>query len=254
VSDDGDLDRALGGLSQLLTGHRPLDDTLTRVAQFAVQAIPCAEGAGLTLLRGDRPQTVVCSADFVRTIDDIQYGIGEGPCVTAVAEGRTVVAGSLGGDPQWPRFGPRVGRMGVHSALSLPLLLDDKPIGALNVYARPKHAFQAAAVRLGELFAKPAAVSVHSAQLIADLQRTVTQLSDALTSRATIDRAVGLLMSRTGAGPDEAFDRLRQLSQQTNTKLVVVADRLVDEAVSRVRGRRKPHREAPDSSSADTHR
>lgn len=100
-----------------------LEQTLVRVAELAVQAIPGAQGAGLTLLEADRPQTVVATAGFVRQVDDVQYSLGEGPCVSAAATGRTVTSGNLGGEPQWPHFGPRVGRLGVHSALSLPLLL-----------------------------------------------------------------------------------------------------------------------------------
>lgn len=118
MNDDDQFAASLSGLSGLLTDHRPLEATLVRVAQFAVQAIPGADGAGLTLLETDRPQTVVATADFVRTVDDVQYGLGEGPCVSAVADGRTFVSGNLGGEPQWPRFGPRVGRLGVHSAVA----------------------------------------------------------------------------------------------------------------------------------------
>ncbi len=50
-------------------------------------------------------------------------------------------------------FGPRVGRLGIHSALSLPLLLPGEVVGAINVYARGKDVFDDHAVELGELFA-----------------------------------------------------------------------------------------------------
>ena len=234
---DDELAASLTGLSTLLTDHRPLQDTLTDIAAFAVGAIPGAQGAGLTMLEDDRPQTVVASAPFVKAIDDVQYGLGEGPCLLAVETRRTQTSGSLGGEPRWPRFGPRVGRMGVHSVLSLPLLLPDRVVGALNVYARPKDAFTAEAVRVGELFAVPAAVSVHNAQVLAQTQRLAGQLEQALTSRSVIDRAVGVLMSRSGGSPDEAFDRLRAMSQDQHLKLHQVAAALVDEAVRRARAR-----------------
>lgn len=54
------------------------------------------------------------------------------------------------GEKMWPRFGPRVGRLGVHSALSLPLLLPGQVVGAINVYARGKAAFDDHATHLGE--------------------------------------------------------------------------------------------------------
>ena len=90
---------------------------LTQVATYAVQAIPGADGAGLTLLEQDRADTIVATAPFVTEIDDIQYAMDQGPCISAAREGQTVLSGSLGGDPRWPRFGGRVARLGVHSVV-----------------------------------------------------------------------------------------------------------------------------------------
>lgn len=234
---DDELTTSLTGLSGLLTGHRVLKQTLVRIAELAVQAIPGAQGAGLTLLEADRPQTVVATADFVRQVDDVQYGLGEGPCVSAVATGATVTSGNLGGELQWPHFGPRVGRLGVHSALSLPLLLPDRVLGAMNVYARGRDAFDAHAVRLGEAFAGPAAVSVANAQTLAQAQRLVDQLEQALVSRAEIDQALGVVMSRSGVSAPEAFARLRAISQSRQVKLADVAHQMLEEIASRARAR-----------------
>ncbi|WP_353507034.1 GAF domain-containing protein [Mycobacterium antarcticum] len=72
----------------------------------------------------------------------------------------------------WPRFGPRVGRMGVHSALALPLLLlPDRVVGAIGVYSHAKDVFDEHAERLGEMFARPAAAAVHNAQVLAEALR-----------------------------------------------------------------------------------
>lgn len=234
---DDELTTSLGDLAGLLTQHQGLEQSLKRVAELAVHAIPGADGAGLTLLESDRPQTVVWTDAFVRDVDDIQYGLDEGPCVSAVAERRTFTSGNLGGAPQWPRFGPRVGRLGVHSALSLPLLAGDRTLGALNVYARGRDAFDEHAVRLGEAFSGPAAVSVANAQMLARAERLVGQLTAALTSRADIDQALGIIRSRTGSTAEEAFLRLRGQSQSTNVKLVDVARGVVHDAVARARAR-----------------
>jgi transcriptional regulator with GAF, ATPase, and Fis domain len=226
------------GLTGLLGGGRPLERTLTLIAQFAVDAIPGAEGAGLTLIETDRPQTVVATADFVREVDRIQYDVvHEGPCLSAVAERRTFTSGNLGGEAQWPRFGPRVGRLGVHSALSLPLLLPDRVLGALNVYAHSRDVFGPEAVRLGEVFAPAAVASVANAQLLAQADRVITQLQDALRSRAQIDHAIGILMSRSGVDAEQAFERLRTMSQSRSIKLVEAAREIVDDAVRRARAR-----------------
>ena len=163
----------IGDLAGLVAGSLGLPELLAEVAAFAVRAIPGADGAGVTLLRVDRVDNMVAalaaSAPFVAEIDEIQYvTLNEGPCITAALERRTVRSGSLGGEKMWPRFGPRVGRLGVHSALSLPLLLPDQVVGAINVYAYGRDVFDEHAAELGELFAKPAAVAVHNAQILAD--------------------------------------------------------------------------------------
>ncbi len=238
TDDDDAFAASLSGLSGLFTGAGGLDETLVQIARFAVQAIPGADGAGLTMLEADRPQTVVATRDWVTAVDDVQYSLGEGPCLSAVAEGRIFTTGNLGGESQWPRFGPRVGRLGVHSALSLPLLRPDGvALGALNVYARGRDAFDTYAVGLGEAFAGPAAVSVANARALAQAERLVEQLGQALLSRAEIDQAIGILMSRSGGTADEAFSRLRAISQASSTKLVDVARDLVAEAVRRARAR-----------------
>ena len=240
-----DLEASLAGLAGVLTTHGGLERTLTHVAEFAVRAIPGADGAGLTLLEDGRQQTVVATTDFVREIDDIQYALHEGPCVTAVAERRTVVTGNLGGERMWPRFGPRVGRLGVHSALSLPLLVPTGVVGALNVYAHGRDGFAPASVDLGEAFAPAAAVSAANARMLAQAERTVGQLQQALVSRADIDQALGIVMSRSGVDATEAFDRLRALSQTRSIKLSEVAREIIEEAVRRARARHTGHEAGP---------
>jgi GAF domain-containing protein len=153
---------------------------------------------------------------------------------------RVVVSGSVGGDGRWPHFGGRVARMAVHSALSLPLVVDDQLIGAINAYARSRDAFGEHAVQLGTQFAGPAAVSVYNGQLLDRAQERTKQLQRALGSRAVIDQAIGIIRSRSGVGAEVAFDRLTRLSQAQNVKLHVVAERLVDEAVRRARARQRP--------------
>ena len=237
VQGEDDLQASLAALSRLSTGRLNLEDLLVRVATFAVRAIPGADGAGLTMLEHDRADTIVASAPFVSEIDAIQYGIGEGPCISAALERATMRSGSLGGERRWPRFGPRAGRLGVHSVLSLPLLTPDGVFGAMNVYARGRDAFDEHAAHIGELFAVPAAIAVQNAQVLAHTRRVATTLQSALNARAVIDQAVGILMSRTGYTADEAFERLRHMSQTQNTKLAVVARSVVDEAVRRARSR-----------------
>jgi GAF domain-containing protein len=238
-AEDEDLRESLAGLSRLAADRLPLEDLLTRVATYAVQAIPGADGAGLTLLEQDRADTIVATAPFVTEVDDIQYGMDQGPCISAARDGQTVMSGSLGGDPRWPRFGGRVARLGVHSVVSLPLITPDGVVGAMNVYAHGKNVFDDRAAELGQIFATPAAIAVHNAHVLAQTRRLANQLQSALELRGVIDRAVGIVMSRSGITEHEALQRLRSLSQQEHRKLAEVARQIVDEAVARARARNR---------------
>jgi GAF domain-containing protein len=243
-AEEEDLRESLEGLSQLASDRLPLEDLLTQVATYAVQAIPGADGAGLTLLEQDRADTIVATAPFVTEVDDIQYGMNQGPCISAAREGQTVMSGSLGGDSRWPRFGGRVARLGVHSVVSLPLITPDGVVGAMNVYAHGKNVFDNRAAQLGQVFAAPAAIAVHNAHVLAQTRRLANRLQSALELRGVIDRAVGILMSRSGITENEALERLRSLSQHEHRKLAEVARQIVDEAVARARARNRRSRES----------
>lgn len=142
-----------------------------------------------------------------------------------------------GHDPSWPTFGPLAADLDVHSVLSLPLRVDGEILGSLNVYAHARNAFDGSSQRVGELFAAPAAVAVHNARLLDQTRRLTVRLQGALTSRATVDQAVGIIMSQSGLSADEAFLRLRIMSQHQHITLALVAEQLVGQAVRRARAR-----------------
>lgn len=103
----------------------------------------------------------------------------------------------------------------------------------MNVYAHPKEAFDQRAADMGEIFAVPAAIAVQNAQILAQTQRLASRLQQTLETRRIVDRAVGIIMSRSGSTDHAALERLREMSQHGHQKLHVVAARLVDEAVRR---------------------
>jgi GAF domain-containing protein len=127
--------------------------------------------------------------------------------------------------------------------VSLPLITPDRVVGAMNVYAHAKNTFADRAAQLGQIFAAPAAIAVQNAHVLAQTRRLASHLQSALELRGIIDRAVGILMSRSGSTEHQALERLRSLSQQEHPKLAEVARRIVDEAVARARARNRQSRE-----------
>ncbi len=239
ASDDDNLRESLAALSQLATAQMEFTDVLTRVSEFAVLAIPNADGVGLMLAEARHAQNIAASSPFVAEVEAVQLRMDEGPCITAMTEARVVRSGSLDTDEQWPHFGPEVGDLGVRSALAVPLRNNGDVLGAMNVYSHQPDAFDERDVALGELFAVPAAIAVHNAQVLSHAQLLATRLESALTQRAVIDQAMGILIGRVGCTAEEASNVLRQMSEGRED-VHSTALRLVDEAIRRVKADTEP--------------
>jgi hypothetical protein len=137
--------------------------SLAHLGDRARQAVPAADAAAVILLRHGEP-AFESSSGFARAVDRIQYRIGQGPCVDAAAQACTVLSGALGnGETRWPQFVTATRELEVASALSLPLMSENKVIGSVNLYSCQPDAFGDEAVYSGGLFARPAAALLSAA-------------------------------------------------------------------------------------------
>ena len=107
------------------------------------------------------------------------------------------------------------------SGLSFKLYTSDRTAGALNLFSFKTNAFDAEAETIGAVLAAHAAAAILAS-------RHEQQLESALSTRDRIGQAKGIIMERYDVDDVRAFDLLRQLSQDTNTKLVDVAQRVID--------------------------
>ncbi|HKC29103.1 MAG TPA: GAF and ANTAR domain-containing protein [Jatrophihabitans sp.] len=221
----------LDDLAALLRVGVGLLETLTRIAEYAVRASKQVDGSVVRLV--DDRLAVAAGLPAARLADDLQYVLHEGPALDALAARSVTRASSLGGDVRWRRFGPRVGRMGLHSVLVVPLALLRDPVGTISLYSAAKHAFSERDERRAHWYAAPAAAVVRNAVILEQSRRQVDQLTEALQVRPVIDQAVGILMARTGKSADEALRGLRRTSNIRRVKLAEIAQEIVDEAVRR---------------------
>jgi len=120
----------------------------------------------------------------------------------------------------------------------VPLIVDGKPVGVLNVYARTPKAFGAMDRQLMQLLAGQAAIAVTAALRHYDEVTLFDHLRTALCSRSVIDQAIGIVMAQQRGTPAQAFAALRTISQRRNIKLRLVATELV-ETVGRAEARPK---------------
>src|SRR5271165_7316680 len=103
----------------------------------ACPAIVGVQGAGIMLMSGDRPRGSLCTTDRVsHLIEELQYTLGEGPCMDAYRQDEVVAEPDLA-DPvtrRWPAFTPPVLRAGVGAVFGFPLRVGTVRLGALNLY------------------------------------------------------------------------------------------------------------------------
>jgi hypothetical protein len=94
-------------------------------------------GAGVMLMSGDVPGGSLCTTDDVSDIiEDLQYTLGEGPCVDAYHHDRVVLEPDLAhpGELRWFAFTPRAVEAGVRAMFAFPLQVGTVHLGALNLY------------------------------------------------------------------------------------------------------------------------
>ena len=77
----------------------------------------------------------VCRIDVTEAVEQLEYTLGEGPCVAAVDHKVPVFDADLADEgAQWPLFRRGALAAGVRAAFGFPLLIDRICIGALNLY------------------------------------------------------------------------------------------------------------------------
>jgi len=110
------------------------------------------------------------------------------------------------------------------------LPLHQETVGALNIYARTRDAFDEDAQQIATHLAGYAAVAMINASLYVSTATLSEQLQQALDSRPIIEQAKGILMGERRCSAEEAFAVLAKISLHANRKLSDVATALVEQA------------------------
>ena len=156
----------------------------------------------------------------------LQFDLKEGPCLDAVRGRWQTRSDDLRTDARWPRYGPRAAELGILSQMGIELFDEPGMIAGLNLYASRANAFDDDTVEAAMLFAIQAAHTLGRVM-------TQKQLTDAMTTRSTIARAIGIVMERYQLGPDRAFEFLTRVSRIHDVTLEVLAGQMVDEIAQR---------------------
>jgi GAF domain-containing protein len=224
---DSPLAEGLSALARFYVGDGTLHQALQRVSELTVIAVPGADLVGLTMTVEGRDRTAVFTDEASPEVDQAQYDTGEGPCLDAFHHQRIFRIESTAEDGPWPAFRKACAEHGIGSTLSLPLVANQKGVGALNLYSYREHAFPESEDAIGMAFASQAAIVLANAKAYWDARELSERLGDAMQSRAVIEQAKGMLMLIYRISGESAFELLKWRSQETNVKLRVLADQML---------------------------
>jgi GAF domain-containing protein len=227
------LSDALTSLQELLLTAPEVESFLHEVAVLASRLVEPAASVGITVHYRGEALTVASSDDRAAMIDEEQYGLGQGPCLEAISTGELVEVKDQSTDARWGGYSAKARAYGVRSSLSLPLFVDGRAMGALNLYsAQRSDAFGGEVTEQARAFAERASIALTLTIRYDEQARTARQLTQALHARALIDQAIGILMAEQRCDAHAAFELLRRHSQTHNRKLREVAV----EVITRVSG------------------
>ncbi|XVS62208.1 ANTAR domain-containing response regulator [Actinosynnema sp. CA-299493] len=229
-----EVTKALAQLWAVLDQEEQLSTVLDRVCRQVAQAVPGADVVSVTMLGRDGPRTAAATGQPALDVDTAQYRTGEGPCLEAARTGRVLQAMVTAASDRWPVFSAAAAKSGITGYLSAPLRIDEERSGSLNLYSKQERGFEELDAAVLELYTTAAEAALRNARRYLRARRQAAELDQALTSRAVIDQAKGIIMAVHGITADEAFAMLAARSQRENVKLRDLAHRFVAESSNRV--------------------
>jgi GAF domain-containing protein len=183
-------------------------------------------GAGIMLMAEDRPHGSICTTDAVsELIEELQFTLGEGPCVDAHREQHPVVEPDLANPDvsRWASFTPPALASGVRAVFGFPVTVGDVRVGALNLYRD----------RPGPLTdnqkADAMAVAGIAARAIVQMQADAepgvlgAELEVGTNFQFVVHQAAGMVAVQLGVGVAEATLRLRAHAFSTDRLVADVA-------------------------------
>jgi GAF domain-containing protein len=196
----------------------------------ACPALVGVDGAGVMLMSGDVQRGSLGATGEVSTlIEELQFTLGEGPCVDAYQQDRVVTEADLA-DPairRWPAFTPPVLRAGVRAVFGFPLRVGTVRLGALNLYRDQPGPLtddqQADALVVADVTAR----WVLDAQASAPAGAVAEELESTADFHYIVHNAAGIVSVQGAITVAEALLRLRAFAYSSDQPLAEVARAIV---------------------------
>ena len=186
---------------------------------------------------GANSGTLGASGEPARMYDELQFTLGEGPCLDSVAGRIPILVVDLAdpGEARWPAYGPAMLSHQIRGVTAIPIVVAGEFVGALDLFRAQPGPLPGEDLAGGVAAAELAGIPLLDL-LSADLEAAVADPdSDAWAelntlSRAEVSQATGMLVAQLEVEPAEALVRLRAHAYATGRSATDVARDILDRA------------------------
>jgi GAF domain-containing protein len=219
-----------------------------RLCTQCLLALPIS-GVGLALTTADRPGGIVLAATDRRSrqLAELQFSLGEGPCVDASRTGRPVLQGDLAmtGPTRWPRFCKTVIPLNVRAIFAFPLHDGAIRLGVLTLYRENPRRLTSVELSEALAFADAATVVLLHLQNRSHRGNQPSAVTGPIDSRARVHQAAGMITAQLRVSIAEALLRLRAHAYATRRTLIEVAADVIGHRLRFDGAARTPHHDQP---------
>jgi GAF domain-containing protein len=223
------LARALAGITTMLVDDHDVDAVLRLVTGACADLLDvAATGVMVTDPRGG-VQVVSASDDRSRFVELLQAQTDQGPCVECMRTGSVVVSTDLRDDvDRWPEFGPEALAVGFRAVHAIPMTLDGRTVGGLNLLHTEPRTLSSPESRLAQVLADLTVLGLSQER---DPRRTdllVERTLTALNDRVLLDHATGLVAGTLDLDPDQARAVIRDHATEVGRPAAGIARAVID--------------------------
>lgn len=223
------LSEAFAELVEASMGEFDVYELLQVLVDRCVDVLGVA-ASGLMLADGAADlHVMVATDDQAKFLELFQIQHDEGPCLESFRSGEMVVAEEVDGSgDRWPRFELACMDAGFNSVTAVPMRVNGKVIGGLNLFGTVQQPGPTAATaRIAQAMAKVAAIAIEKDTVSRERVTLITQLETALESRVVIEQAKGIVSAQSDVSLHDAFDLLRKQARSSRRLLKDVAMEVV---------------------------
>lgn len=195
-----------------------------RSCRFSTPPVPAYQLPG----EDGRLLFITATSERVTEIERVQESEQAGPCVQAFTTGNVVTIDKISGIDRWPLYRQTAAQAGFESVVGLPLIVEDRRVGSLNVYDTGPREWSADSLASARVLADIATAYIVRAGELAEAHALSHQLQHALDSRVIIEQAKGMLARDHKISVDAAFDRIRSHSRTNHVPVRTVAEAVVN--------------------------